>query len=104
MYRTRSTRAWLPNVPPYEQRKVRPKGSQNTLKIAVDSWVLASRLRQQGTYVYAQNLISQFKDIATRDPEINFCLFASPQAANDAYQITSGRGFELSMTDLLARE
>jgi len=74
------------------------------LKIALDSWVLASRLRQQGTYVYAQNLISQFKQIATRDPEINFCLFASPQAANDANQITAGLGFELSMTDLLARE
>jgi glycosyltransferase involved in cell wall biosynthesis len=74
------------------------------LKIAFDSWVLASRLRHQGTYVYAQNLIAQFKQIARTDPEIRFCLFASPQAANDANTIASDTGFEVAHSDWLARD
>jgi glycosyltransferase involved in cell wall biosynthesis len=74
------------------------------LKVAFDSWVLASRLRHQGTYVYAQNLIAQFKNIAKVQPEVKFCLFTSPGAANDANSIQPGNGFELSRTGLLARD
>jgi glycosyltransferase involved in cell wall biosynthesis len=74
------------------------------LKIAFDSWVLASRLRYQGTYVYARNLIAQFKAIAMARPEIRFCLFASSQAANDANDIEPASGFELWQTELLARD
>jgi glycosyltransferase involved in cell wall biosynthesis len=72
------------------------------LKVAFDSWVLSSRLRYQGTYVYARNLIAQFKRLA--HPGINFCLFACPGAANDANSIEPGGGFELSRTGLLARD
>jgi len=74
------------------------------LRIAFDSWVLSSRLRYQGTYVYARNLIAQFKRIAAARPEIQFCLFTSPQASNDANAITSdlGNGFERMPTRLLA--
>ena len=74
------------------------------MKVAFDSWVLASRLRYQGSYVYAQNLIAQFKRIAPVHPEISFCLFASPQAANDANSIEPSGGFELSRTAWLARD
>ncbi len=74
------------------------------MKIAFDSWVLSSRLRHQGTYVYAQNLIAQFKRIAKADPEIKFCLFASPRAANDANSVEPGCGFELARTGWLARD
>jgi glycosyltransferase involved in cell wall biosynthesis len=74
------------------------------LKVAFDSWVLSSRLRHQGTYVYAQNLIAQFKNIAKVQPEVKFCLFTSPGAANDANSIQPDNGFELSHTGLLARD
>jgi glycosyltransferase involved in cell wall biosynthesis len=66
--------------------------------------VLSSRLRHQGTYVYARNLLVQFKRIAKSDPEIMFCLFASPQAANDANSVAPESGFELSRTGWLSRD
>jgi glycosyltransferase involved in cell wall biosynthesis len=74
------------------------------LRIAFDSWALASRLRYHGTYVYAQNLIAQFKTIAEERPDLSFCLFTSPQASNDAKAITPGSGFELVRTGLLAHD
>jgi glycosyltransferase involved in cell wall biosynthesis len=61
-------------------------------------------LRYQGTYVYAQNLIAEFKKIARTDSDLNFCLFQSQQAANDANAVDSGRGFELSPSQWLARD
>jgi glycosyltransferase involved in cell wall biosynthesis len=72
------------------------------LKVAFDSWVLASRLRYHGTYVYAQNLLTQFRRIAQSSPETKFCLFASPRAANDANLHEPGSRFELTRSDLLA--
>ena len=72
------------------------------MKIAIDSWVLASRFRHQGTYVYARSLITEFKKIAATRPEIQFCLFTSPNNSNDAAQVGSATGFELSSTSLLA--
>jgi glycosyltransferase involved in cell wall biosynthesis len=69
------------------------------LKVAIDSWVLASRLRHQGTYVYAQNMIAQFKEIARTTQEISFSLFAGQSDSNDARLIESGKGFELAHTD-----
>jgi len=72
--------------------------------VAFDSWVLASRLRHQGTYVYAQNLITQFKSIARVRSDVEFCLFTSAAAANDANSIQPESGFEISPTGLLARD
>ena len=66
------------------------------MKIAFDSWVLSSRLRHQGTYVYAQNLLAEFKKLARHDPGISFCLFRSPRAGNDANDIPAGQGFALA--------
>jgi glycosyltransferase involved in cell wall biosynthesis len=54
--------------------------------------------------VYARNLISQFVQIAKTDPQATFCLFASPQAANDANSIASDTGFEVAHSDWLARD
>src|SRR5258708_112521 len=71
------------------------------LKIAVDSWTLASRFRCQGTYVYAQHLIREFKKIAANDPEISFCLFASQGNKNDAAQIEPEKNFELRPAPML---
>jgi glycosyltransferase involved in cell wall biosynthesis len=65
---------------------------------------LSSRLRHQGTYVYAQNLAAQFKQIAKTDPEVRFCLFASAEAANDANGIAADTGFEVEHNPWLARD
>lgn len=51
-------------------------------------------MRHQGTYVYAKNLIAEFKQIANADPEITFCLFTSRKTANDANTIMFDRGLE----------
>jgi alpha-1,3-rhamnosyl/mannosyltransferase len=74
------------------------------VKIALDSWVLSSRLRYQGTYVYARNLISQFKRIAESSLDLCFCLFVSPKAANDANTIAPSQGFEVCRSDLLGHD
>ena len=68
------------------------------MKVAIDSWVLASRLRHQGTYVYAQNMITQFKKIARTSPEISFSLFAGRRDSNDAKLIEPEAGFELAQS------
>lgn len=72
------------------------------MRLAFDSWVLASRLRYHGTYVYAQNLLTQFRRIAQSSPETEFCLFVSQKAANDANLLEAGSGFSLTRSDLLA--
>ncbi len=71
------------------------------MKIAIDSWTLASRFRCQGTYVYAQNLLHEFKKIARQDPGIRFSLFASNRNGNDAIHIAPEDRFELCSSALL---
>jgi len=67
----------------------------------MDPWTLASRFRCQGTYVYAQNLIREFKKIARNDPEYSFCLFASDGCRNDAAQIEPAANFEIRPVPML---
>jgi glycosyltransferase involved in cell wall biosynthesis len=74
------------------------------LKIAFDSWVLASRFRYQGTYVYAQSLLTEFRKIAQASSEISFCLFTSPRNSNDAGMIASGKNFQLAEAPLLSND
>lgn len=74
------------------------------MKIAIDSWVLASRFRYQGTYVYAQSLLTEFKKIAQASSEISFCLFTSPRNSNDAATFAGGRGFELTAAPMLSHD
>ena len=71
------------------------------MKIAVDSWTLASRFRCQGTYVYAQNLLREFKKLAREDAGIRFSLFASARNGNDAIHIAPEDRFELHSSALL---
>jgi len=75
------------------------------LKIAFDSWTLGSRFRHQGIYVYARNLVEEFKHLAAEDPELEFCLFASRNSPgeffNDASAVEPGSRFEVARTDLL---
>lgn len=74
------------------------------MKIAFDSWVLSSRFRYQGTYVYAQSLIAEFKKIARSRPEVHFCLFTSPTNSNDAGLVEPSERFELASAPLLSRD
>jgi len=71
------------------------------VKIAVDSWTLASRFRCQGTYVYTQNLLREFKEIARQDADVSFSLFASGRNGNDAVRIATEDRFELCSSRLL---
>ena len=71
------------------------------MKIAVDSWTLASRFRCQGTYVYAQNLLREFKQLARKDTGVCFSLFASSRNGNDAIHIAPEDRFELCSSALL---
>lgn len=66
--------------------------------------MLSSRLRYQGTYVYAQNLLAEFKKMAEAESDLNFCLFQSQRAANDANAIEPGQNFELATSRWLARD
>ncbi|HYX68633.1 MAG TPA: glycosyltransferase family 1 protein [Terriglobales bacterium] len=64
--------------------------------MAIDSWVLASRFRHQGTHVYARSLITEFRRMAAGRRDLSFCLFQSPGDSNDASRMAAGIGFQLS--------
>lgn len=74
------------------------------LKIAFDSWVLASRFRYQGTYVYAQSLLAEFKKMAQASSDVSFCVFTSPRNSNDAGTFAGGKGFELAAAPMLSND
>jgi glycosyltransferase involved in cell wall biosynthesis len=71
------------------------------VRIAIDSWTLASRFRCQGTYVYTQNLLREFKKIARHDSRLRFSLFASDRNGNDAVKVAPEENFELRSSTLL---
>ncbi|HZU32390.1 MAG TPA: glycosyltransferase, partial [Candidatus Angelobacter sp.] len=74
------------------------------MRIAVDSWTLASRFRCQGTYVYAQRLLHEFKQTSAGDSGISFALFVSNRNGNDAWRIGAEGNFHLSASTLLDYE
>jgi glycosyltransferase involved in cell wall biosynthesis len=74
------------------------------VRIAIDSWTLASRFRCQGTYVYTQNLLREFKKIVRHDSGVSFSLFASARNGNDAIHIAREERFELCSSALLDRD
>jgi len=71
------------------------------VRIAIDSWTLANRFRCQGTYVYAQNVLREFKKIARAGAGVRFALFASGRNGNDAISIAPEENFELCSSRLL---
>jgi glycosyltransferase involved in cell wall biosynthesis len=71
------------------------------VKIAVDSWTLANRFRCQGTYVYTQNLLREFKKLVRKETAVHFSLFASNRNGNDAIHVAPEDGFELCSSALL---
>jgi glycosyltransferase involved in cell wall biosynthesis len=71
------------------------------VRIAIDSWTLASRFRCQGTYVYTQNVLREFKKIARAGAGVHFALFASGRNGNDAISIAPEEKFELCSSRLL---
>jgi glycosyltransferase involved in cell wall biosynthesis len=78
-----------------------PRGRGCAVRIAIDSWTLASRFRCQGTYVYTQNLLREFKKIARHDTGLSFSLFASARNGNDAIHVAPEDRFELCSSALL---
>jgi glycosyltransferase involved in cell wall biosynthesis len=74
------------------------------VKIAFDSWVLANRFRHQGTYVYAQGLLAEFRKIAAGRRDLSFCFFSAPGNSNDASLVAEGKGFEMVRQSLLGHD
>lgn len=72
------------------------------MKIAVDPWTLASRFRYHGTYVYARNLLSEFKRLVSADSGLEFCVFAPGNGGNDAASLQSGPNFEIERSRLVS--
>ena len=70
------------------------------IAIAFDTWALATRFRNMGIYVYARNLLSNFREIANRH-SIEFRPLVSSAASNDANQFAAGIGFQPQQTSLL---
>jgi len=74
------------------------------MKIAIDSAALGSKFRHMGIYVYAQNLISQFRGIDGEGQGIEFCVFNYPGFANDANLLQPGGSVSLSSSKWLRHE
>jgi glycosyltransferase involved in cell wall biosynthesis len=74
--------------------------SNHHLRIAFDTWPLSSHARNTGIYVYAWNLLLQFREIASeRGVEIR--PYACPTAENDANLAAAALGFQPVLTKLL---
>ncbi len=73
-----------------------------SVRIAIDPWTLAARFRFQGTYVYAQNLIAEFKRITEGRPDVEFCLFTADRAGNDSKSVAPQKHFDLRSEQALA--
>lgn len=71
------------------------------MRIAIDSWTLASRFRCQGTYVYLQNLVREFKKVACNGTGVEFSLFASSRNGSDAARLGASQSFRLQDARLL---
>jgi len=74
------------------------------MKIAFDSWTLASRFRNQGTYVYAENLIAELKKAAKRMSGVELCIFAPHLGGNDAALLEPDIRFSVTQSFLLSHE
>jgi glycosyltransferase involved in cell wall biosynthesis len=73
---------------------------QSQLTIAFDTWTLATRFRNMGIYVYARELLSHFREIATQH-SVEFRPFISSAVSNDAGAFEAGSGFRPCETSLL---
>jgi glycosyltransferase involved in cell wall biosynthesis len=74
------------------------------LRIAIDPWTLAARFRFQGTYVYAQSLIAEFKRLADARSDVEFCLFSAEGAGNDAEAVAGQRNFAIQRDKSVAND
>ena len=91
-----------------------PHDEGHVMRIAIDPWTLAARFRFQGTYVYAQNLIAEFKRLteghdSNNRNDVEFCLFAGPlndaeAAGNDASLVQPQQHFDVRREPSLAHD
>lgn len=74
--------------------------NNNQKVIAFDTWSMASRFRNHGTYVYAKNLLANFREIAS-ESSVEVRPFVSPAVNNDANSFGPAPGFSPKQTPLL---
>ena len=75
-------------------------GTHRQVTIAFDTWALKSLFRNTGIYVYARNLLSHFREMASRH-SIEFRPLISSAVSNDANQFEASDGFRPHQTSLL---
>lgn len=69
--------------------------------VGFDTWILSSRYRFSGYYVYAKTLLSELGQLAQEDDSIKICPFVLRGHANDANDLISSPGISASETTLL---
>lgn len=75
-------------------------GTRGHLTIAFDTWVLMSRFRNNGIYVYARNLLGHFRQMAS-EASIEVRPLVSSAVSSDANQFGTRPGFRPYDTNLL---
>lgn len=75
-------------------------GTRGPLRIAFDTWVLGSRFRNNGIYVYARNLLGHFRQMAS-EASIELRPLISSAVSSDANQFNTRPGFRPYDTNLL---
>src|SRR5215469_5103116 len=78
-------------------------GTRRHLTIAFDTWVLMSRFRNNGIYVYARNLLGHFRQMASEE-SIEVRPLVSSAMPNDANYFEPAEGFRPYDTNLLRIE
>jgi glycosyltransferase involved in cell wall biosynthesis len=71
------------------------------LIIAFDTWILSSRYRYQGYYVYARRLLEEFQKLKTSAKSVTICPFVAQGFENDANELVAHNGFRPANSDLL---
>lgn len=70
--------------------------------IAFDTRILATKYRHQGSYVYAANLLAQFKKLVQDFNPLRVKVFALRGYANDVATFNLGTGFDVVNTSFLS--
>ncbi len=70
--------------------------------IAFDTWILSSRCRHQGYYVYSLRLLQEFQRLLLTSTSVTVRPFVSPGLDNDANGFATGHGFRPVNSALLS--
>ena len=67
---------------------------KKNLSIAFDTWILSSKYRFQGYWVYAHRLLREFQQLVAKDDSVEMQPFVSTDCENDANSFEYSKGFK----------